>query len=133
MPPIETSDLYQPAIYWAIVGYDGDGEPKVSDTPEQLYVRWERNAKEFINPNGLTIRVDAAAAVPCRTKEGSLLKPGLLQDLAGTAMNDDGEELMQVVAYKEALDLKGRNTRREVGLRKFRGTLPTEASDPEAL
>jgi hypothetical protein len=123
MPPLETMDRHQHATYWAKAGNDGYGEPTISAGVE-IVVRWVTKRREAINTDGVPIALDATVITNRRIEPGSILWLGRLADFV-----DDGDnELMIAATYDEASDLKNRHTRYEIGLQRFRDTLPTIAS-----
>lgn len=127
MPPLETSDRWQTATLWEYVGKDRFGQPKVSSTPIELDVRWNTARRLVLVPDGNKVALEAEAVVNRQIGIGSVLFLGALADWTGTGSGSAGEEseLWEVVTYDETPDLKGRNLRREIGLKKYRDTLPT--------
>ena len=127
MPPLETSDRWQTATLWEYVGKDRFGQPKVSSTPRELDVRWNTTRRLVLAPDGNRVSLEAEAVVNRKVGIGSVLFNGDLTDWTGTGSGSAGEEseLWEVVTYDETPDLKGRNLRREIGLKKYRDTLPT--------
>lgn len=127
MPPLETSDRWQTATLWEYVGKDRFGQPKVSSAPVELSVRWNTTRRLVLAPDGNRVALDAEAVVNRKIGIGSVMFLGELDDWRGTGSGSAGEEseLWEVVTYDEVPDLKGRNVRREIGLKKYRDTLPT--------
>lgn len=123
MPPLETDDLDHKAVLWALAGYDRYGRPKVG-APEEVDVRWTWRRSEALDPQGNTVSLDADVAVDRKIKPGSKMWKGELADWYGTGSAGDDSELMEVVTYAEADDLKARETRRQVGLKRYQDKPP---------
>jgi hypothetical protein len=116
MPPIETAFRCQQAQCWAATGFDDQGERTVA-APVTLAVRWVAGQAEAIDPLGNTVNLDATVVVDRDIPIGSILQ----------LVGGDGA-LHEAVASRTTPDLKARNVRRTVGLRRFRDTLPTVAA-----
>jgi hypothetical protein len=127
MPPFETMDRHQSALYWAATGRSGrDGQPIVS-APVELTVRWagpQPDQTERMTPEGNTVAVHATVVLDQPVTVGGIMWQGGFADLPGTASVPEGD-LMQVISYSETPDLKNRNFRREATLMRFRDSLPT--------
>jgi hypothetical protein len=124
MPPFERMDRKQKALLYAKEDDDTHGRAVVSETPEEIGVRWVQRQSEALDPQGATITVDATAHVGQEVEIGSVMWLGGLEDLSGTSLVPESD-LFQVVTYTGVPDIKGRNTRREVGLIRFGSSLPT--------
>ena len=121
MPSIETMHRHDPAILWEVVGYDSENEPIVG-APVEILTRWEDCRKEVLDPKLGMIAIDAMVVVDRRIAVDSQMLQGELADWLGTGSAYDDTNLMRVAVYEEIPDLKGRNVRRTVGLRRFRDT-----------
>jgi hypothetical protein len=122
MPAPESDYRFQTAQLWERVGTDEYGEPKVSER-ESLQVRWENKQRQMIGPNGQPVAVDATVIVTCDIANGSIMWLGCVDDLP-----DDEiplSNLMEVVAFDNTPDVKGRVFRKVVGLKRFNNRLPT--------
>lgn len=128
MPAPETAYLTQAAVLWPIEGYDAYGKPKVSDEAVELEVRWETRRTQARDALGNPIMLDAMAIVDRVIAVGSIMALGELEDwgLVGTGNASETGELMEVVNYMEVPDIKGRFSYREVGLKRWRDTLPEQ-------
>lgn len=123
MPSQETSHRPHKAVYWEKTGVDRYNNPKLTE-PVEIRVRWVGTRSNMLDPNGERIVVDASAILAQDAKIGDQLWLGELEDWLGTGSAGDDTEvtIMEVVAFESTDDVKGRNTFREVGLKRFRGT-----------
>ncbi len=121
MPQLETDCLFNNAVLWMASAnvFDGYGEHKVTATKVQLDVRWEERNTEAIDPQGNAIAVDALVVVDRKITIGSIMWKGCLVNVAVPPVN-----LYEVVTRNSVDDVKGRNTRRVVGLRRYSNELP---------
>ena len=124
MPAIEDEDLNQTAVLWPWTGVDAYNEPTRGE-PEEIDVRWNTKRREVTGPTGTPMALDATVIVAQSVVVGSLLMLSALEDVVGTG--NPNAEVMQVMSYSETPDLRGIEVRREVGLVRFRGTLPEYA------
>lgn len=126
MPPIETAWRYQQAVYWPVmtrlgrIVTDSRGRPRVQTDPIELDVRWEDKESQALDADGNVVRIDATVVVDRRIHPGSLMRKGELADWTGTGSGNEDTEVMVVVTYDEVVDIKGRHTRRVVGLARHR-------------
>lgn len=121
MPPLEHMDMRDPAVLWTMSRHDRDGFPLVN-SPTEICCRWEEKNLEMTDADGNRIVVDAVLAVGRNLVMGSLLWAGKLCDLP-----DSGEpprDLYEVVLRDRGSDLKGRVTRYEFGLKRYKDKLP---------
>lgn len=124
MPPLETMDRHQDAVLWAATGAANHyGEPLVG-SPVDITVRWVNQQREMLDPQGNTVAVDATVVAAQEIPIGSVMAEGTLADWLGTGSGEEPSGRMQVKAESWALDLKGRITRREYGLMRFRDSMP---------
>lgn len=128
-------DRRQLAVLWpALTGrdkFDEYGDVK-SGVPQEIVVRWIEKEMDAIRPDGTPIRLDAQVHAVEDIAIGSVmwLAPNeastALEQWYGTGSAGQDSGLMMVVSLSgRACDLKGRNTRREYGLVKYRDGVPT--------
>lgn len=127
MPSLEKKDLKGYAILWESTGnHTADGFPIVAQ-PVQIRVRWEEGNFEMIDPDGNQVRVDVILAAAQQIPLNSMLWEGSEEDLeeegTGTGLTPLSD-IYEVVTRSRASDLKGRHTRYEFGLRRYKDTLP---------
>ena len=115
MPAPEVSDRYQDAVLWPANGWDNHGRPTVG-TPCGIKVRWLTKRSRVQDAQGNTLMLDATAIVGQRITVGSRMWLGDLDDWLGVGSGGTDNELMEVKAYNETPDLKGRFTQKTVGL-----------------
>jgi hypothetical protein len=77
MPPLETMDLNQKAVYWPKVGDTIEGRPNYNP-PQEIRVRWEDAHHEVLGPQGNTIAVSVLAITALPLFPQSILWPGTL-------------------------------------------------------
>lgn len=124
MPPLVTRHRHEAAVLWPAGIYpDESGSPTVGN-PIEIRVRWEERQQDVDDPLRGTIRLDAVVVVDREIAEGSRMWRGCLSAWPATNATVRDSELMEVVRYSETPDLKGRNRRRVVGLRRSRRNLP---------
>lgn len=123
MPTPEVAYLRQKAVLWPARFYDDYGQPKI-DSSVEIKVRWITKRSETLDPQGNTVQLDATVVVDRDIAIGSTMWLGKLADWYGTGSGGDASEVMQVVTFAKTPDLKGRAIRREVGLMRFRDSLP---------
>lgn len=133
MPPPELSYRRQKAVLWEAYGpregskrYDRYGQVKVI-APVEIEVRWITKQSEALDPQGNTITLDATVVSAQKIPIGSTMWLGELSDWYGTGSGGDDSEVMQVKTSDITVDLKGRVTRYEAGLMRYRDTLPDTA------
>lgn len=127
MPPQEEAGRHQKAVLWEFLGnYDDQGQPKVTDALVELDVRWIEEDKLVTDAKGQKINLVATVTVDRKIAVGSVLAPGRKDDWddVGTGTPSESGSLYEVATYSEVPDLKGREFYREVGLKRYRGTLP---------
>lgn len=130
MPPIETAHRPQKALLWSVQGVNDRGNPTVDrGNPTELDVWWATGRTEALDPQGNTVAIDAAVVVDRHVPVGSAMWLGSEAEWLGSGTGSAGEatEVMQVVTYNEAPDLKGRNYRRVVGLIRYGDSLPPQS------
>lgn len=113
------------ALLYPFVGYDDNGQPKVSATPIELDVRWEQTNREVTGPQGAPVKLDVIVQADREIAIGSIMWRGGLADLIGASLPPT-TSLMQVISYDPAPGLKGEEEDRDVGLMRWNDTaLPT--------
>lgn len=141
MPALEThlKDRPHKAVLWPFSGFlREDGQPSVGD-PEEISVRWNTRRRQATDPKGNTIILDATVITNQTVVLGSHIWRGELSDLAGAGAGIDPldilsphppfdfssgtsevrSEVMRVTTISVTSDIKGRNTRYELGLSKL--------------
>lgn len=135
MARIEDGGLHQRAVLWPVqrradgeVRHDQFGNVMVEDTPIEIPVRWLTTRTDRRDADGTAIALDASAVVDREITVGSRMALGDFEELGllGTALAAGVAELMVVVSYDEAPDIRNRACHREVGLAKHRDTIPSE-------
>lgn len=124
MPPLETADRRQKALYYEFVRRDRNGEPVVRSWVE-LDVRFTLRRREMTAPDGTPIVTDATVKTDQQLTFGSVLWEGGASDIVGTAADPTTGSYYTVVTETRAADVKNRFTSRTYGLQRFRDTLPT--------
>jgi hypothetical protein len=124
MPSPEHDFRHQIAVLWPAEGADAYGQTLVGD-PREIMVRWRFTRTESTDAQGNTVSLDASVQVDERVDAGSLMWLGRLADIPpGTSFTETDAELYEVVNYHQTPDVKGREIKRSVGLRRYRDTLP---------
>ena len=129
MPPFE-DELYgrnQDAVLWDFAGsHDADGLPQCH-TPVDIVVQWKTSRRIVNLPDRGPVALSAEAIVAQKISLHSIMWLGLYEDFLddGSGSGMDDPELHEVVSYQEQKDLKGRETRRVIGLVKWRKSPPT--------
>lgn len=121
MPHPEQDYRFQKAQMWEKVGDDGYGNPIISVRVE-LCVRWENKQIEMIDPDGQPIRVDALVQYIEDIEVGSIMWLGCEDDLPDSGIPTT--KLMEVVAFDDIPDVKGRVFRKTFGLKRYNQLLP---------
>lgn len=124
MPAPEESGRTVDAVLWTAGAPDRYGQPTVND-PIDICVRWNTKRRQAYDANGNLIALDATVVVDIQIPIGSLMWKGCLDDWMTPGTGTSAEEVMEVVTYGETDDIRGRESRRTVGLRKYRGSIPS--------
>lgn len=121
MPPLEHMGMVNRAVVWTIARHDGDGFPLVL-APVDLRVRWEEKNTQMVDPDGERIQVDVIVTSPQQILVGSIMWEGTIATLpdSGAPTSD----IYEVVARDRGDELKGRVTRYEFGLKRYKDKLP---------
>src|ERR1044072_4118628 len=112
MPPIETFERNQKAVWWPKLGRDGYGDSLRCDGVE-LDVRWEWTRGQLIDELGNLVGYDAEVALDREVGIGDLMWLGELADWLGTGSGEDNfAQQMEVKGYSHIPDLDNREVRR---------------------
>lgn len=122
MPAPETDYRFQKAQLWRRVSSDRHGNPTIS-AREELTVRWEDKEIQVIGPNGQPINLSAMVVVLCDVEQGSIMWKGCEDQLPEGGVPT--RNLMEVVTIDNIPDVKARNYRKVLGLRRYNNRLPT--------
>lgn len=129
MPSLEHLDLTDKALLWEVVRYSREGQQIVSALVE-IPVRWEEGQFEKADDIGQLLVVDVVLATNQNIPLGSLLWEGSeedLEELVGTSgIPESG--IYEVVTRNRGKDLKGRVSRYEFGLKRFKDAMPDIAT-----
>ncbi len=126
MPSQETAFHRQKAVLWPWVGVDGDNRA-ITGPPVELKVRWVTKRRQIFDPQGTPIGVDATVEVDRNIPIGSTMWHGSLNDwYALGSAGGNVSELLEVVTYNEASDIKNRHIARTVDLVFFRNKPATQ-------
>lgn len=130
MPPIEQKDCLQKALIWETNGIDEYGQFKRSATSEEIDVRWIYKQSEAMDSQGTPISIDATVISLQEYKVGSFLWRGSQEDLEselpGTSTGNTllpTSNLFQVVMVSVTSDIRDREIRYELQLKRFNGKL----------
>lgn len=115
------SERVHKAVYWEYVRLGRDGQPVVRQ-PCELDVRWVETKRVTRSAQGQPLTIDAIVQVAQTILENSIMWRGCLAELPGTAAIPESN-LMVVVTYDEADDMKGTSTAREVTLSRYHGVI----------
>ena len=129
MPPFEDEEYgrNQDAVLWDFAGaFDEDGFPRCY-APVAIEVQWKTSRRLANTTNRGVVSLNSEAVVSQKISLHSIMWLGtyatFLGEGSGSGMDDP--ELYEVVTYQEQKDLRGRETRRVVGLIKWRQDPPT--------
>lgn len=112
--------LNQTAVYWECVARDRFSDPVLAP-PDEIPIRWEWTRMEIIDVTGQSVQIDAMVCTGQRLREGSLLYLGDLNQYQGVGSGSTHEgNVLEVVRYQEATDVRGSQTRRESLLRRHK-------------
>lgn len=133
MPALEVADLVERCTVWRYYGTTGKGEVTVLQ-PIERRCKFVRTFNRVGADNSSVVGIDAQVAMDCEVGIGSIVWPGRMSQIPGTADDlapDDGSELYQVITVKTAKDVKGRTCRWEYGLKRYHKTLPRSVDPTE--
>lgn len=120
MPAPERDYRFQYAMLWRYIGADEYGNPVVGEGA-QIKVRWENKQLEMIDPKGQPIKLDALVQSIEEIPVNSMMWLGCEDDLPALT---DITNLMQVAAYDDIPDVKGRAHRLTYGLKRYNDKFP---------
>ncbi len=123
MPPLETHGRFQKATLWPVSGVSREGEVTFG-SPREVNVRWVWKESQGVDANGTAIGLSATVILDEEVPIESLMWEGKLADWAD-ASTQDNNGLMQVKTTGKTPDVKGRFTRYEVGLARYRDRVPS--------
>ena len=129
MPSIEKFSRFQTAVLWRFSEeHDSYGQRKVLE-PVEVSVRWQNVYAEMLDEEGETIPTDAWVILSEEVENGSIMYLGTLESLYGTGTDYDSTlpdptNLMEVVISGKTPDLKNKDTRYWVKLKKYKSSLP---------
>lgn len=122
MPAQERSHLPMFLVLWEATGVaDRTGKPKVSAVPVERNCRQLSARRDTRDKEGNIITLDASAVVEVDFKVNSVVWFGRLADFNPAIEND----LMEVIYFDKTPDLKGRDFYREIGLMRYKHSLPS--------
>lgn len=110
MPSIGQNNLREPAVYWELTGYDGNGRPTLAD-PIQIRSRWEKNRDRSQDPDKGPITETYTVYVDRKIVNDSKLWQGCLENLPPNLVM---QTVTQARNYDEIPNLKGRDPQRTV-------------------
>lgn len=122
MPPIERAHRKDPVVVWEKIRVNDQNEPIVGE-PSEIKVRFQHRRIETISPDGTPILIEALITPTYEIPIDSIIWKGTMQEYGLLNLNEQ-QEYWQVVIHNIATDVKGRSTRYQFGLRRFRGSLP---------
>lgn len=116
--PVENASLTSKAVLWEAAGHDRHGKVQVSAAVE-IDCRWEEGRRASVDVQGTPIAVDVTMFVDQEVAAESIVWHGELVDLPSPPTG-----LYQVVLVNYTPDIKGIETQRDVGLKKYSDSLP---------
>ncbi len=130
MPAFEVMDLNQTAVLWGPTTPDGYGQMRVDPTAgREIPCRWVWKRDTATDPQADVTEMTATITVNEEVPVGAILFLGTLDEWLGTGSGSgevlDENELMEVQSASRTPDLKNRNVRRDLTLRRFQNQLPT--------
>jgi hypothetical protein len=123
MPDIEEAVLNDDALLWQAVGQARDGRFTVKSVPESVCVQWNDTQATALDRDGNVVAIDAQVKIACNVPPGSIMWHGTLDDLPGTGLTPISG-IMEVASVQRAKDIKGQTTAYQLGLKRYRDTLP---------
>lgn len=100
------------AVLWEPTGEDRFREYEYATPGRAIKVRWLDEKSEALDPQGKTVKLDASAVVGEELVIGCLLAKGTVVDFENP--------LYQVITQRKRSDLGGRETKRTVGLIRYK-------------
>jgi hypothetical protein len=123
VPSVEEFDLTEKVVHWVATGKDRYARLTFTSTPTEVDARWVDRESQATTADGNTVSLMATVAVKEEIEVGSLLWHGRLSQWPSYA-GTEGAYVMQVSTVTVAHDVKGRATRRELGLSRFMDAVP---------
>lgn len=126
MPAIEYVDRYQTAVLWPKTGNDRYGEPSFGPPIElapPYGVRWLTKKRDALDSQGNKVQVDGTVIVGQDIAVGSDMWLGTLASWYASGSAGVPDDLCWVVAFNTTPDLKGRETRRSVLVKRYKDSL----------
>lgn len=122
MPAQERSHLPMFLVLWEATGVsDRTGKPKVSPTAVERNCRQLSARRDTRDKEGNIITLDASAIVEVDIRVNSIVWFGRAADFNPAIEND----LMEVVYFDKTPDVKCRDFYREIGLMRYKHSLPS--------
>lgn len=118
MPSLETDCRNQKAVLWTASGSTNEESEPTVNAAQEIDVRWEETRDQTTDSQGNIVEITAKVVVDVDIAEGSILWLGALDDVASPPVN-----LLQVVGRSKIPDVKNRNFRRVLSLKRH-GALP---------
>lgn len=130
MPPLETMDRNQHAVYWARQTYNGrpksdkHGKPLVS-APVDVMVQWDDSYTQSRDAKGNKVEADGTLFGNQNVAIGSVFWLGTVATLNAAMLTPESVlNLLEVVYVNTTPDLKGRVQSYEYGVKKFTDQIP---------
>ena len=130
MPPLETMDRNQHAVYWARQTYNGrpksdkHSKPLVS-APVDVMVQWDDSYTQQRDAKNNKVDVDGTLFTNMTVAIGSVFWLGTVATLPSFELNPQAMlNLLEVVYVNVTPDLKGRVQSYELGVQKFTDQIP---------
>lgn len=118
MPDFETMDRIHHAVHWPKVGA-GTRAQQYRGAPQQLMVRWVEARTDAVAADGHKVAADVTLLADRELQLGDFLWKGRLREFTEPA------DVFWVVWRGIYPDVKGRFTRYEYKLARYRSTLPS--------
>lgn len=122
MPPFESMDRHQKAVYWEKTRDDNYGNPVVTH-PIELDVRWEPALTQIKDNQGNVITINGVIFSDRELVIGSVFWKGTIFDLPTDS--SDPTDLHRIVNRFETPSLCGRYTQWSYGVSRYKESLPT--------
>lgn len=127
MPALEVMDRYQSAVLWLLIDTAQDGEEQFGP-PNAVQVRWIQKQSKITDAKGNTTILDGKVIsneeIPLRSAMwlGSTSNP--IQEFTALQNSEvPGRGIMRVETADYTSDIKNRNTRYEMGLKRYKDAI----------
>lgn len=130
MPAFETMDLYDDVVLWPAVGFDRHGNPTLGP-PVDTKGRWNNKTKQVQDSKGNQVTISASVVTTRDIPMGSCLWLGTYEEFLGSDGSGSGASsvgIMEAITFDSTNDIKGRFSRKEIGLRMKGNNLYPSAS-----